>query len=184
MHDNRFLLSLVGTGAPGELDSLRRVRAWKETSATVEAAREKLAAEGTPAFIIADHYGMSGEFSFYIPAARSSLKKRPLVYSVSSAEPHNQLYFWPEYRYMQTRKSENAIYVAELDPYTLEKGWFLKRLRGKMPGYGVQSTPPDAPPQIYQQFESVKDLGIFEIRRDKTILRRIRLFECRNLCSQ
>jgi 4-amino-4-deoxy-L-arabinose transferase-like glycosyltransferase len=184
LHDSKFLLSLLGSQAPGELDPLRRVRAWKETSATVEAAREKLASEGTPAFIIADHYGMAGEFSFYIPAARDTLKEQPLVYSVSSAEPHNQLYFWPEYRYVETRKGQNAIYAAELDPYTLEKGWIRKWFGGKTPGYGVQRTPPDAPPEIYRQFESVKDLGIFEIRRQRKILRRVRLFQCRNLRAE
>jgi hypothetical protein len=182
MHDTRLLMKLFGPEAPGELDPLRRVRAWKETSATVESARQKLASEGTPAFIIADHYGMAGEFSFYIPAARDSLKERPLVYSISSAEPKNQLFFWPEYRYADTRKGENAIYATELDPYTLEKGWLGKWLKGKKPGYAAQQeTPPNAPPEIYRQFESVKDLGIFEIRRNNTILRRIRLFECRNL---
>jgi 4-amino-4-deoxy-L-arabinose transferase-like glycosyltransferase len=185
MHDTRMLMKLFGPQAPGELDPLRRVRAWSETAATVETARKKLASEGPPAFIIADHYGMAGEFSFYIPEARNTVKEMPLVYSVSSAEPRNQLFFWPEYRYTQTRKGQNAIYVTELNPYSLEKGWIWKWLKGKKPTYAQQQeAPPNAPPQIYQHFESVADLGVYEIRRDNRTLRRVRLFECRNLRAE
>ena len=98
---------------PGEKDPSRRVRAWKPTAALVEAAREKLAAEGKPAFIIADHYGMTGLY-FVLPAAgRAALKSEPLVYCVDSDEPENQFYFWPEYNYRAQRKGQNAIYVTE-----------------------------------------------------------------------
>jgi hypothetical protein len=65
---------------PGEKDPLRRVRAWQPTTALVEGEREKLEAEGRPAFIIADHYGMTGLFTFYLPQARTALPARPLVY--------------------------------------------------------------------------------------------------------
>src|SRR5204863_405846 len=116
MHDSSLIGRLAGHPLPGEMDPLRRVKAWKETSAAVEAARQKMLSEGKPAFIIADHYGMAGEFSFYIPLARDAIKKEPLVYSISSAEPRNQLYFWPEYRYTATRKGQHAIYVAENGP--------------------------------------------------------------------
>jgi hypothetical protein len=184
MHDSSLIGKLAGHPWPVELDPLRRVRAWKETSSAVESARQKLLLEGKPAFTITDHYGTAGEFSFYTPAARETLKKQPLVYSVSSAEPRNQLYFWSEYRYTETRKGQNAIYVAELDPYTLEKGWLWKWLNGKEPAYGLQPPPPNAPAQICEQFESVNDLGICEVRRGDRIFRRVRLFECRNLRAQ
>ena len=132
-----FQTNLIGkiTGQllPGEKDPLRRVRAWKQTTALVEKARKKLEAEGKPAFIIADHYGMTGLFTFYLPQARVALATEPLVYCVDSDTPENQLYFWPEYNYRADRKGQNAIFASEIDPYPLERWWWLKWLAVKRP---------------------------------------------------
>ena len=46
-------------------------------------------------------------------------------------KPNNQFYFWPEYRYPDHRKGENAIYVTEPGTASLESGWFWKWLTGK-----------------------------------------------------
>ena len=43
------------------------MRAWQPTTALVKVQREKLEAEGRPAFIIADHNGMTGLFTFFAP---------------------------------------------------------------------------------------------------------------------
>ena len=67
MYQSNLIGKITGELLPGEKDPLRRVRAWRPTTALVEAAREKLGAEGKPAFIISDHYGMAGLFSFYLP---------------------------------------------------------------------------------------------------------------------
>ena len=92
-----FQSNLIGKVAgqllPGEKDPLRRVRAWKPTTALVEGEREKLEAEGRPAFIIADHYGMTGLFTFYLPQARAALPARPLVYCVDSDEAEKPIVF-------------------------------------------------------------------------------------------
>ena len=83
-----------------------------ETANTVEAARQKLLAEGKPVFIIGSHYEITGELSFYLPEARAGLPDHPVVYYQSSRHPDNQFYYWPGYT---DRKGQNAVYVKELD---------------------------------------------------------------------
>ena len=181
MHQSNLIGKLAGHPLPAEMDPLRRVHAWKETSAVVEQAREKLLLEGEPAFIISDHYGMAGQFSFYIPEAKAVVGGKPLVYCRSSTEPLNQLYFWPEYRYRGQRTGQNAIYVTEQDPYPLEKAWPWKWVCGKEIHYARLIPPIAPPPQLLQEFESVTDLGVQEVKLGKRVFRRIQLFECHNL---
>ncbi len=181
LHESDVIGKIVGHPLPAEMDPLRRARAWKATSVVVEQARQMLLAEGTPAFIITDHYGLTGEFTFYSPEARAAMLTQPLVYYRISSRPDNQLYFWPEYRYRNGRKGQNAIYVTEQDPYRLESGWFWKWLAGKEPGYAWTSAPVAPPPLMLQEFESVKDLGVKEIKLGQRVFRRVQLFECRSL---
>jgi Dolichyl-phosphate-mannose-protein mannosyltransferase len=180
-----FQSNLIGKVAgqllPGEKDPLRRVRAWKQTTALVENARKNLEAEGDPAFIIADHYGMTGLFTFYLPQARAALPAGPLVYCVDSDEPKNQLFFWPDYDYHAQRQGQNAIYVSELDPYPLEAGWFWKWLTHQTVGYATVPPPFPKPPRMLKEFESVSDLGEFEIKIGKRVFRRVHLWACHNL---
>jgi hypothetical protein len=180
-----FQSNLIGKVAgqllPGEKDPLRRVRAWRPTVALIEGEREKLEAGGKPAFIIADHYGMTGLFTFYLPQARAALKAGPLVYCVDSDKPENQFYFWPDYDYRAQRQGQNAIYVSELDPYPLEPGWFWKWLAHQTVGYGEVSPPFPLPPRMLQEFESVTDLGEFEIKIGNRVFRRVHLWVCHNL---
>ena len=180
-----FQSNLIGKVAgqllPGEKDPLRRVRAWRPTTALIEGEREKLEAGGRPAFIIADHYGMTGLFTFYLPQARTALKAGPLVYCVDSDEPNNQLYYWPEYNYRAGRQGQNAIYVSELDPYPLEPGWLWKWLTHQKVGYGEVSPPFPMPPRMLREFESVTDLGEFEIKIGNRVFRRVHLWACHNL---
>ena len=147
----------------------------------VHRAREKLLQEGRPAFIIADHYGMAGEFSFYLPEAKAALPGLPLVYSQRSSVPNNQLCFWPEYCYELHRSGENAVYVAETGPFPLENGWLWRWLRRKPVRY-ARVPPPVVPPALLlNQFESVTDLGAYEVKLGDRVFRRLQLFECRNL---
>lgn len=181
MHESNLIGKMAGHALPAEKDPLRRVRAWNETAAIVEHAREKLLREGKPVFIICDHYGMTGQFTFHLPEARAALRTRPLVYYQTSTKPDNQLYFWPEYRYRGERTGENAIYVTEPDNYPLERGWFWKWIMGKEVGYANTIPPIPKPPLMQEEFESVTDLGVQDVKFQGRVFRRIQLFECRNL---
>jgi hypothetical protein len=144
---------------PVRLDPLHRVREWDTTARVVNQARLVLQAEGKPAFIIADHYGLVGQMSFYLPEARAAIRGTPLIYCRSSPVPENQFYFWPGYG---GRKGENAIYVRELNR--------------------DEPTPQAPPTQIQSEFESVTDLGVTNVLyHDKFLLRPLQLFACRGL---
>jgi len=181
LSQSNLIGKITGQLLPGEIDPSRRVRAWQPTTALIEGEREKLEAGGKPAFIIADHYGMTGLFTFYLPRARAALPSEPLVYCVDSDEPENQFYFWPDYDYRAQRRGQNAIYVSELDPYPLEPGWLWKWLTHQTVGYGEVSPPFPLPPRMLREFESVTDLGEFEIKIGKRVFRRVHLWACHNL---
>jgi hypothetical protein len=140
-----FIGKITGQLLPGEKDPSRRVRAWKQAAAFVEVEREKLQQEGKPAFIICSHYGITGLFSFYLPQAKATLQSQPLVYSMDSDKPENQFYFWPEYNYREHRKGQNAIFVSEVDPYPLERGWLWKWLTHQPIEYSKIPPPPPMP---------------------------------------
>jgi 4-amino-4-deoxy-L-arabinose transferase-like glycosyltransferase/membrane-associated phospholipid phosphatase len=181
LFQSNLIGKITGQLLPGEKDPLRRVRAWQPTTALVEGQREKLAAEGRPAFIIADHYGMTGLFTFYLPQAKAALPSGPLVYCADSDEPKNQFYFWPDYNYRANRQGQNAIYVSELDPYPLEPGWPWKWLTHQTVGYATVPPAFPKPPRMLQEFESVTDLGEFEIKIGNRVFRRLHLWACYNL---
>ena len=131
MYESNLIGRVAGDNLPGQVDPLHRVRAWNTAALLVEAEREKLEAQGKPAFIIGGEYAITGECTFYSPAARKAveLNKWPLVYCVDSDAPANQFYFWPEYNYRAARQGENAIYVQDIGPGNLERGWLWKWLR-------------------------------------------------------
>jgi len=181
MYQSNLIGKLAGQPLPGEMDPSRRVSAWKMEASLVENAREKLAAEGKPAFIIAGHYGITGLYSFYIPQASPALKSSPLVYSADSDEPVNQFYFWPEYNYRDRRKGQNAIFAAEADLYKLEKGWVWKWLTHQAVNHAGTSTPATLPPRIAQEFESATDLGEQDVKIGDRVFHRVHLWACYNL---
>jgi membrane-associated phospholipid phosphatase len=181
MYQSNLIARIAGQPLPGEKDPSRRVRGWSQSAALVENAREKLAAEGKPAFIIAGHYGITGLYSFYIPQARAALKSGPLVYSADSDEPVNQFYFWPEYNYRDRRKGQNAIYVAEAGLYKLESGWVWKWLAHQPVNHAGTPTPAPPPPRIAQEFESVTDLGEQDVKIGGRVFHRVHLWACSNL---
>ncbi len=181
MYQSNLIARLAGQPLPGEKDPSRRVRAWTVAATLVEDAREKLAAEGSPAFIIAGHYGITGLYSFYIPQARAALKSGPLVYCADSDEPENQFHFWPEYNYRDQRKGQNAIFAAEAGLYKLEDGWVWKWLAHQPVNHAGTPTPAPLPSRIAQEFESVTDLGEQDIKIGDRVFHRVHLWACYNL---
>ncbi len=181
MHESKLVGKIAGRPLPPEVDPQRRVRAWKETAAVVAQAREELLREGKPVFIICDHYGLVGELTFHWPEARDALHRQPLVYYQASPRPDNQLFFWPEYHYLGRRTGENAIYVTEPDMNPLTKGWWWDWLTGKRISYATSIPPIASPPLMLEEFQSVTDLGVQDVKLDGWVYRRVQLFACRNL---
>ena len=124
----------------------------------MEEVRERLQTEtGSKFFIVADHYGLTGQLSFEIPLARESLNPpvNPLVFYLYSTGPDNQFYFWPTYRTL--RVGENAVFVTEVDK--------------------PKETPPE---RVLNDFEKVENLGYYEIEYRGRVFRRVQLFACYN----
>jgi hypothetical protein len=154
LHETHWIEKITGHELPAAKDPLRRVRGWKETAQTVADARQKLLADGQPVFIIGDHYGITGQLSFYLPEARAGIPDHPLVYCQSAAHPDNQFDFWPGY---SGRKGQNAVYVRD------------------------SKNPRPAPERLQREFRSVTDLGMIEVKQRNRVLRTLQLFECRDL---
>jgi hypothetical protein len=190
LHETSLIQHLVGRPLPPKVDPLTRVRGYPEMAAVVADAREKVAAEGKPVFIIAGHYGTTGQLSFLIPEARTNVVADPLVYFQTSSNAVNQFYFWPGYEGIRT--GQNAIYVRDLGLPPLVKGslhnlfmdgWFFLWLKGEPMGHLIREEPdPKHIPEILQQeFDSVKNLGAFPIYYRGRVFHYIQLIECRNL---
>ncbi len=157
-HNTDLIEKITGRYLPVNYDPLHRVREWKETATVVGQVRDGLLTEGKPVFIIAAHYGLTGEISFYLPEAKKAVGHTPLVYYQNTARPENQFYFWPGY---SSRKGENAIYVHELDRDD------------------VKPQPP--PPRLKREFESVTSLGVRDILYHGMLVRPLQFFACRGL---
>ncbi|HWY31270.1 MAG TPA: glycosyltransferase family 39 protein [Candidatus Acidoferrum sp.] len=179
MYDTDILGKLVAK-LPGDADPSHRVRGWREASQVVEQQRQQF---DPNAFIIADRYGTAGLFSFYSAAARTAAKtSAPLVYCVDADLPVNQFYIWPEYHYLDTRHGQNAIFVRHLDPYRIESGWLWKWLGGQEFDYRSIPPPETAPASITGHFETVTNLGRFEIKlKDGRVFQRFDIFGCYHL---
>ena len=158
VHDTNLIFKLTGRRLSVNQDPLHRVREWSEVARVVGDARQDLLAEGKPAFIIADHYGLVGVISFYLPEATAAVTKEPLVFYQTSATPKNQFYFWPGY---EDRKGQNAIFVRELD-------------RDRLYDLPV-------PPELQAAFESVTDLGVRDVLYHGRVLRPLQIYACRGL---
>lgn len=160
MHDTNLVGKITGSPLPAKLDPLRRVRAFSEMGRLVGAARERLAAEGQPVFLIGANYGITSLLMFYVPEARATAKTAPLAYCPPAPHPLNQYHIWPGY--LGARTGQNALFVREssqADPT-------------------VAGPPPD---WLLQQFDSVTNLGPREVRYRGRVLRVIEIFECRTL---
>jgi hypothetical protein len=165
---------------PGDVDPSHRVRGWREASQEVEMERHQFDPD---AFVIADRYSTTGLFSFYSATARNAATSpKPLVYCLDADQPVNQFYFWPEYHYLDTRRGENAIFVRQLDPYKIEPGWIWKWLNHEEFDYADIPPLTTPPASITEDFESVTNLGRFEIKlRDGRVFQRVEIFGCYHL---
>ena len=179
MHSSDLLGRVAPSRLPGDADPSHRVRGWRETAALVEKERAKFDAN---AFIIADHYGTTGLYSFYSAPARAAANAHaPLVYCVDSDKVINQFPFWDEYSYARLRRGQNAIFVLHLEPYKLEHGWVWKWLRGK-PIHFREISPPQPAYRASVEFESVTNLGVREIRLgDGRVFQRVAIYGCYHL---
>jgi len=183
-HDPQLLNKLVHRQLPAQLDVLRRVRGWKEMARIVGDARLKIETQGKPVFIICEHYGFTSQVSFYLPEAKSRVTTDPLVYYYVTPKPDNQFYFWPNYL---NHAGQNALFVREIDKPQLRVNFFswegLSRWWHRSGNLYLNDIPPTRPlpQQIRQEFEFITDLGVKDVVADGNIVRRIQLFECRNL---
>ncbi|MDB6027288.1 MAG: Undecaprenyl phosphate-alpha-4-amino-4-deoxy-L-arabinose arabinosyl transferase [Verrucomicrobiales bacterium] len=182
-HDTNLIGKILKRPLPAKVDPLRRARAWSGTGNKIGEVRRALEREGTPAFIICDHYGTTGELSFYVPEAKTLVGTgKPLVYFLAKDHPENQYFFWPNYL---SRTGENAIFVQTVEEPKLVEGWLWKWLTGDVnlirPNLPIPLPPP---PLLQKQFSSVKDLGIFKIEYRGRMFRHVQLFECRDLLKE
>jgi len=157
-HNTDITKKLTGGYLPVNTDPLHRVRGWSDVAKTAGEARNELANEGKPVFIIAEHYGLVGQISFYLPEAKAAVTQTPLVYYKSTSVPKNQFFYWPGYG---GRKGENAVYVRELDR--------------------KDPKPRPAPQSLVEEFESVTDMGVRNVLYHGQLLRPLQFFACRNL---
>jgi hypothetical protein len=180
-HGTKLIDKMIGRTLPPAKDPLHRVHGWKETAAIVGEGRRKFeAAEGKPTFIIGEHYGFTAQVTFYLPEAKASVTKTPLIYFMHTAHPQNQFYFWPTYT---NRVGENAIFMREIDRDSLRTDW-VKRWWNREGDLFVHEPPQLKPPplEISEAFQSVTNLGVFDVRyADRGLMRRVQLFGCRNL---
>jgi hypothetical protein len=177
---NTSLTRLVVAKLPGDIDIAHRSAGWRETAKLVENEREKF---DTNSFIIAEGYQTTGLFTFYSPAARAQVSTdKPLVYCLDTDKPSSQFDFWDQYNYRAHRQGENAIFVAELDHYKLDRGWIWQWLNHHPMIYRDIPPLPPPPPRLTNEFETVTSLGLREIPvADGRIFHRVQIFACYHL---
>jgi hypothetical protein len=178
LYDPNLVNKLLHRKLPPKLDLLRRVHGWKETARIAGLARQDLAAQGPPAFIIADHYGLTSEITFYLPKAKREVNAEPLVYFVAGAHALNQFYYWPNYLH---RAGQNALFVREIDRPALRPDWFARWWRGTNIFLPDHPHGWAAPPELLRQFDSCTDLGVRDVVFDGAIVRRMQLIQCLHL---
>jgi 4-amino-4-deoxy-L-arabinose transferase-like glycosyltransferase/membrane-associated phospholipid phosphatase len=160
-------------------DFVERVHGWQETADLVAEARAAHPSNGRLPFVIAEHYGYTSEITFYLPEAKQQVNGDPFVFFYAKDEPVNQFYFWPDYL---NRVGQNAIFVRGIETPHLRPDW-LSRLWHNNPDIYLATPPirPPPPPEITRQFSSVKEIGYRDVVVDGNLIRRIQLFDCRNL---
>jgi hypothetical protein len=179
LHDSNLVNKIIHRKLPPKFDLSHRAHGWKEMARMVGQARVELAAEGPPAFIIAEHYGFAAQLSFYLPEAKRQVNAEPLVYFMATSHPRNQFYYWPNYL---PRAGQNALFVREIDRPALRPDWFA-RWRAEDPDIFLPGQPQGgpAPPEILRQFEACTNLGVRDVVFGGSIVRRVQLIQCLRL---
>ena len=180
-HETNLLGRMVHRTLPANVDVLARVRGWSHLGELVGNARTQLESEGKPVFVIGEHYGIVSLVSFYNPEAKAHSQpgQVPFVYMLTADQPESQFYFWPGYT---NRIGENAIFMRKIDRPKLAKGWLGKWLDNETNLWRPDTEPLMGPPaKLLSQFESVTNLGVQNILYQYRVMRRVQLFECRNL---
>jgi hypothetical protein len=157
LHETDLTWKVAHVYLPADKDPLRRVRGIKGIADVVAGARRDLLKEGREVFVITPHYGPASQVTFYMPEARQGLPDSPLVYARVGVVPKSQFFFWPQYRYQDKRKGQNAIFFF----------------------FNDEPTPP--PEQLLAEFESVTAAGFVEIKHGRRVFHHVQLFACRNL---
>jgi hypothetical protein len=181
IHETKLVRKIAGHPLPSQMDPLRRVRGQAEMARIVGEARARLELEGKPAFIIGEHYGITSLLTFYQEQARKQVKDAPIVFCQPSEKPSNQYYFWPGYS--ETHTGQNALYVRERNLAKLAPDWIPRWLKGETSLIRRETlAAPNPPPEwLTRQFESVTNLGLHEVWMRNRLIRKIEIFECRNL---
>ncbi|MEP6663742.1 MAG: hypothetical protein ABJC04_08770, partial [Verrucomicrobiota bacterium] len=178
LHETQLVQKFFHRTLPAQMDPLRRVRGWRATALVAERARHQLIREGKPAFIIGEHYGLTGLMSFYLTEAHQDISENPLVFYRWFPTPKNQFFFWRSY---QSRVGQNAIYVQQVDLPKLPSDWIPRWLKGEKIVVPNDPKPLPPPRDVVRQFATVTDLGVSEIFYDGRVFRRVQLFACRDL---
>jgi membrane-associated phospholipid phosphatase len=178
-HAPHLLGKLLHRPLIANMDVQQRAHGWKEVAEVIDQTRKQNAVDGHLPIIICEHYGFTSEITFYLPEAKAQVNGDPFVFFYAKAAPVNQFYFWPNYL---NRHGQNAIYVREIEKPKLRHDWF-SRWWHHSPDIYLTTPPvrPPASPEILHQFASVKEIGVRDIVVDGNILRRIQMFDCRNL---
>ena len=179
LKEPRLIERLTGRALPVSIDPLRRVRGHSELAREVDEARQTLAKEGKPVFVIGDHYGITSLMTFYIPEAKLRAANDALVFVMPSETPLNQYFFWPGYR--ESRKGQNAIFVSQRDDAEFVSEWKSKWWRGETNLFEPVGGSEPAPSWLTNQFEFVQSIGVREIKRRGQTYQVIEMYECRNL---
>ena len=90
-HNTDLLPKLTGWRLPVNQDPLHRVRGMERSRPRRGRGQARLLAEGKPVFIIADHYGLVGEISFYLPEAKAAVTTDPLVFYRTRLPAHQPI---------------------------------------------------------------------------------------------
>ncbi len=180
LHSTSLTKAFLGEKLPGDVDIAHRSYGWRETARTIETERKNF---GTNSFILADDYQATGLYTFYSPAARAAVStSTPLVYCLRDGAPTSQFYFWDDYDYQKHRRGQNAIYVQHLEYYKLEHGWVWKWLNHEPVGFRDLPPPEKTPKVLTDQFQSVTNLGIREIKiSDGRVFHRVQIYGCYGL---
>jgi membrane-associated phospholipid phosphatase len=180
LHSTSLTKAFLGEKLPGDVDIAHRSYGWRETAQVIETERKNF---GTNSFILADDYQAAGLYTFYSPAARAAVAaNKPLVYCLRDGPPTSQFYYWDDYDYQKHRPGQNAIYVQHLEYYKLETNWICKWLKHEPVGYRDLPPPEKTPKFLTDQFQSVTNLGIREIKiSDGRIFHRVIIYGCSGL---